>query len=201
MAPFVGQDYISANHSKLLIFGESFCFPPESTLHKDPIKWYSANQSLLSDYEVQWINCRGLLECPWGEDGHKMYHVLNGCLKELDLPSQDRPISHICYTNTFLRPADSGISFRSRCVPQDVVVSIDTLTKVVAVLAPDLVIFASKYAWEVVGQRVAEQVTGTAFDFVSHPTAHFYWDVESYPHGREKFRSLLNKWATKPEEN
>jgi len=200
LLPFVGQDYISPNHSKLLILGESFCFPEESTLHKDPNKWYSTNQGSLTEEEVQWINCRNLLECAWGDPGHKMYHVLNRCLQELGLPSQDRPVSNVCYTNTFMRPADSGKSFEKLCGEQDVVVSMDVLTKVITALAPDMVIFASIYSWKTVGLNVVNQFPETSFDFVCHPTTGGYgWNKKSYHHGKEKFISLLKKWTTKPE--
>ncbi len=198
MLPFVGEDYVSANHSKLLIIGESFYFPEESTLHKDPSRWYSTNQDSLTVEEVEYLNCRGLLECDWSSPGHKMYRELNSCLAELVLPSLNRPVSHICFTNTFLRPArDSGGSFKHCCVDQDVNVSIDSLTKVIAALAPELVIFTSKYAWDVSGWRVAKQVSGTAFDFVSHPTDPYHWNVDSYEHGRKKFISLLSRWTAK----
>jgi len=198
MLPFVGGDYASAGHSKLLILGESFYFPEESTVHKDSGGWYSANQGSLTEDEIVYINCRELVECDWSSPGHRMYRELNSCLAELDLPSLDRPISHICYTNAFLRPAsETGESFAGCCVDQDVAVSLDVLTKVVAALAPDSVIFASKYAWDVVGWRLAEQVSATRFDFVSHPADPHHWNVKSYEHGREKFIALLKGWATK----
>lgn len=68
MMPYIGADYISALHSKLLILGESFYLPKESTIHLDPVAWYSSNQGLLAitenecEDEVKWINCRELLE-------------------------------------------------------------------------------------------------------------------------------------------
>lgn len=199
MLPFVGRDYSCSTHPKLLLLGESFYFPEDSTIHKDPVSWYSTNQSALNEEEVLYIDCRGLLECDWGSPGHKMYREINNCLEELGLPSQDRPVSHICYTNTFLRPAhESGASFKYCCVDQDIQVSIDVLTRVISALSPAIVIFASKYAWDAVGCRLAGQFTGLTFEFVSHPTDPFHWNVESYDHGRAKFLALLNRWTTKP---
>lgn len=197
MLPFVGQNYVSANHSKLLILGESFYFPEESTLHKEPSRWYSANQSSLTEEEVEYVNCRGLLECAWRSDGHKMYREINNCLAKFELPTRDRPISHISYTNTFLRPAIYGDSFKDCRVQQDIVVSVDTLTRIIASLTPDIVIFASKYAWDEIGLRIEKQISGTMFRFVSHPADPRHWNVESYPHGREKFISLLKTWVAK----
>jgi hypothetical protein len=186
----------------LLILGESFYLPNESTIHVDPVRWYSSNQASLTitkeenENEVDWINCRRLLECPWNPGGHKMYRELNACLGELDLPAHDRPVSHIAYTNTFMRPAiGEGDSFSKCCVPQDIVVSIEVLSRVIAALAPNMVIFTSKHAWNAVGKNIALQFSEITFDSVSHPTSPFQWRVESYPHGRAKFMSLLKEWA------
>ena len=129
-----------------------------------------------------------------------MYRELNACLGELNLPSHDRPVSHICYTNTFMRPAIEGDSLKNICVPQDFAMSIEVLTKVISILKPDLVIFASKWAWDSVGWRIAEQVSGVTFGFACHPTTGGrYWNKKVYPHGREKFISLLTDWASKAE--
>lgn len=198
MLPFVGQGYVSENHLKLLIIGESFYLPEYSTLQKNAGEWYSANQDLLTEDEVEWISCRGLLECDWKSGGQRMYAEINRCLAEIDLPSIDRPVSNICYTNTFMRPAiEGGESFKHCCEEQDIDVSIATLTRVIAALTPDLVIVASKYAWDAVGRSIAKQVSGVTFDFVSHPLDPRHWNVKSYEHGREKFISLLKKWARK----
>ena len=202
MLPFVGKDYVLANHSKLLIFGESFYFPKQSTLHNEPSKWYSSRQESLESNEVEHINCRGLLECDWGLRGHRIYRELNSCLAELDLPSPDRPISHICFTNTFMRPARHRGTFKGCCVDRDIELSNEVVARVIKALDPDLVIFASKYAWDMVGGNVAKRFSGITFDFVYHPARHYWWNGRSNPksheHGRKKFLSLLkNKWAVK----
>ncbi len=62
-------------------------------------------------------------------------------------------------------------------------------------LAPDLVIIGSRYAWDAIGSTVAKRFSKTKFDFVSHPTDSFHWDVKSYNHGRAKFMSLLSTWT------
>ncbi len=199
MLPFVGEDYDSANHSKMLIVGESFYFPEDSTLHKDPAKWYSATQVLLNPEEIAYIDCKGLLECDWNYGGHKIYREINACLAELNLPFHDRPVSNISFTNAFMRPAtESGNSFKYCCVEQDVAESVKVLTDIISILRPDIVIFVSKYAWDTVGWKIKSQVKETAFDFVSHPADPFHWNDESYEHGRDKFIMLLKKWKEKP---
>lgn len=202
MLPFVGEGYNSAIHSKLMIVGESFYFPQKSTCHIDSSKWYSINQNSLKEEELPYIHCRGFLECNWKDNGHQVYRELNRCLVELGVTSQDRPVSHICFTNTFQRPATvPRESFRKCCANQDIVKSIDTLTGVIAILAPDLIIFASKFAWDTVGCCIEKQVSGSTFAFVSHPADPYHWNVKSYQHGRSKFISLLiENWLRREHE-
>jgi hypothetical protein len=191
MMPFVGQNYISPPRSKLLLLGESFYFPEDSTSHTNSSLWYSRNQTSLTEEEVEYIHCRNLLECEWKSAGHKMYCELNSCLAEVGLEFCDRAVSLISYTNVFMRPAhNSGGSFIHCCAQQDIELSMETLTKIIQVLAPNLVVFTSVYAWNTFGKTVAARFDGVSFDFVAHPTAHFYWNVESYPNG-----SLLHDWA------
>ena len=196
MLPYVGADYDSPFHPRLLILGESFYFPEESTIHKVPDEWYASNQSHLTDDEVSYIHCRGLVECNWDAAGHKMYREINASLRELNYPTPDRPISHACFTNTFLRPASiSGQSFMHCCTNRDIYLSLEVLSSVLSTLSPHQVIFASKYGWDSVGVSLAKQFPNMIFDFVSHPADPFHWNVQAYPHGRNKFMSLLKRWA------
>jgi len=43
MIPFVGAEYNSIKHKKILIIGESHYFPPESKIHLNAEKWYKTN--------------------------------------------------------------------------------------------------------------------------------------------------------------
>ena len=197
MMPFVGQEYVASSHPKLLLLGESFYFPEDSTSHIDPAQWYSKNQTALNEEEIEYFHCRKLLECEWKSAGHKMYREINGCLDEVGLNFTDRSVSLVSYTNTFMRPArDSGGSFQHCCSQQDVEVSIETLSQIIQSLMPNKVIFASVFAWNTVGKIIAKRFADISIDFVAHPTAHFYWNVESYPNGRKKFISLLQGWST-----
>jgi hypothetical protein len=196
MLPFVGAEYGSVHHPKLLVVGESFYFPEESTSHEDPVKWYSMDQSVLDkDNEIAWINCRELLECGWKSAGHRMYRELNACLAELNLQTEDRPVSHIAFTNAFMRPAKKGASMRHTYVHQDISVSLDVLTKVFSALRPDVVVFASMFAWRAVGVNFQDGLPGVEFKFVSHPADPRHWNKRSYQHGRTKFINILKIWS------
>ena len=56
MLPFVGEEYISEQHKKVLVIGESHYLPKESTVHHDAEAWYAGSQESLNDKEVAWIN-------------------------------------------------------------------------------------------------------------------------------------------------
>ena len=44
MIPFIGDHYLSNQHKKMLLVGESFYFPEKSEIHKNADIWYNASQ-------------------------------------------------------------------------------------------------------------------------------------------------------------
>jgi hypothetical protein len=194
MLPYVGSDYAAGTHRKLLVLGESFYFPEYSTTHLDASRWYGSNQTELNSEEMAYINCRQLLECDWGSPGHKIYRELNACIGTLGLPHSDRPISNIAFTNTFMRPAtETGGSFTKCCTTVDGEMSKETISGVVRILEPDLVIFASRFASNVLGGWLASNSPRTKVEFVSHPADPFHWNKGGYQHGRKKLLQLLSE--------
>jgi len=68
------------------------------------------------------------------------------------------------------------------------------LDQVIQIIKPDIVIFVSKYAWDVGGQKIKEKHKNIVVDFVCHPgTGGRYWHNEEYPHNKKKFMQLLRK--------
>ena len=192
MRPYIGPQYSAAIHKRMLVVGESFYFPDDSTIHRAPSTWYRGSQSILTDEEIAYIHCRHLVQCDWKSPGHKMYRELNACLGNIGLPQSDKPISHICFMNTFCRPAAiPGSSFKHCCCSRDIEEAKDVLNQVMPVIKPEVVVFASKFSWESVGQFAAPIWPTCKFAFVSHPTDPFHWNVVSYRHGRTKFMDIL----------
>jgi hypothetical protein len=192
LLPFIGQNFESPSHKKMLLIGESYYFPDDSSIHHDVDGWYAATQERLTDEEVSYMNCRGLLECDWGSPGHGIYREINRRLAELPLESSDRAVSHIAFMNAFYRPANiPGESFKHGCTPLDVDRAIDITKEIVGVLEPNLVIYVSKYSWDTVGWKIAESLAPDSFHFTSHPGDPFYWTRTGYPHGRKKFEQIL----------
>lgn len=193
MMPYVGTEFESPAHRKMLIIGESFYFPHDATVHLDPGAWYGKKQCDLDEEEREWIDCRKLLECLWQADGHEMYRELNRRIGELGLPCTDRAVSNIAFMNAFLRPASvPGRSFEYCCSVNDIEISNRVLPAVLGCLRPDIIVFASIYSWRTLGARLAESHRNMAFDYVCHPTTGGrYWTKPGYEHGRPKFMNIL----------
>lgn len=201
MLPYVGGDYESTDHVKLLLIGESFYFPKESTIHLDAGRWYSESESALAlnAAEVEFFGCRGLVECPWKADGHEMYREINRCLDTLGLHYSERAISHVAYMNAYFRPASKhGESFKHGCTPLDRTKSWEITEQVLSAIQPDLVVYVSKYAWDNVGRHLATRLKGPEFRFTSHPAGQFYWNRSGYAHGRPKFIQILQEDFLRP---
>lgn len=192
MLPYVGPDYESPTHVRMLLVGESNYFPKSSLVHKESRSWYEKSQADITPEEEAYINCRGLLECDWKAPGHKIYRELNACLALLELPCTDRPVSHVAYMNAFQRPAAvPGSTFKHCCTDIDVEIGLETLKSTVAIIDAEVVVFVSKYAWDKIGKRVRNEQVSGYYDYVSHPADPFHWNVPSYKHGKSKFVDLL----------
>ena len=199
MLPYVGEDYETGSHRKMLLVGESFYFPEESTVHLDAERWYSQTESALNCAEIEYFGCRGLVECPWKADGHKMYREINGCLATLGLEFKDRPVSHVAYINAYFRPASkNGDSFKHGCTLLDRTKSWDITERVIRAIKPDLVVYVSKYAWDNVGRHLASRLEVPEFRFTSHPADPRHWNRRGYAHGRSKFIQILQDDFMRP---
>jgi hypothetical protein len=194
MIPYIGQDYELDLHKKLLLIGESNYLPEESEIHLDDKKWYKSSEDDLTDEEIEWINCRGLLECNWDSPGHFIYRELNRSLQEVlpisTVDNKTRAISHCAFMNCFQRPSTTGNSIKNLCTRMDIDESNKTKSSVIEIIKPDIVIFVSKLSWDLVGKNYKDN----RFDFVCHPgTGGRYWHNNKYPHGKRKFIQILKK--------
>ena len=61
MIPYVGNQYDSLEHKKLLLIGESHFFPNDSTYHLNASEWYKGNHSNLNSEEKKWIDTTQIL--------------------------------------------------------------------------------------------------------------------------------------------
>lgn len=195
MIPFIGDYYSSSKHKKLLLIGESYYLPNETVLHHSATNWYKSNQSQLNDEEVEWINCNGLLTCDWQSAGHQIYREINSCIFSLGIKSDKRAIDEVSYTNYFQRPAEKeGESFKYFCTEEDIQKSHEILTAVINIMNPEIIIFVSKYSWDIGGSKIRNTYSNKVVDFVCHPgTGGRYWHNVEYPNNKMKFMKLLKE--------
>lgn len=188
MRPFVGESY-SSSQSKTLLIAESFYLPNECELHKEAETWYSSDESGLTENEVPWVDCRGLIECNWSADGHFIYRELERCLHE----STGNGFVGVAFMNAFQRPScKEGESFKPFCTQLDIEHSVEVINSVQEALLPDRVIFVAKYPWDVLGAKLASKGIAGEYNFVCHPgTGGRYWHNKEYPHGKLKFLELM----------
>lgn len=189
MMTYVGNKYRNESSCKILLIAESFYLPNESILHKKPDSWYSGNQTQLTEKEISWMNCRGLIECGWESSGHHIFRELNKRLASV----LNGGFENVAFMNAFQRPAcKEGESFRNDCVQKDIEVAIDTINKVQEIIKPDTVIFVAKYPWDLLGSEIKKQDIAKKYSFVCHPaTGGRYWHNKNYKHGKNKFIELI----------
>lgn len=141
MMPFVGDDYESSKHKKLLLVGESFYLPEGATVHHDADSWYGTPS--LTEDERNWCNTRGTREGKSGRFGKEIDRCLN-----LVLPSGGNGWHQVAFLNYFLRPADDRQSISNLWKSYggkdvDCEQAIRNFIKVLDILKPDLFVFLS----------------------------------------------------------
>ena len=203
MIPFIGDYYLSDQHKKMLLVGESFYFPKASTIHKNATQWYNSTQNDLHDVfedgeivkEIDWINCDGLLRCDWKSKGHTIYKNLNASIGNAFSSYTLRPMDEIAYTNFFVRPALKGLSiskYKKKERITDIGKANNVLESVLNVLNPDITLFVSKYAYKNVDLNIINQYKNMFVNFVCHP-ASAWWYRSDCIHNREYFAYVLNE--------
>ncbi len=191
MTPFVGSNYESNAHKKLLIVAESFYFPNSETLHREPQKWYqSTAKDLDNPKHVDWIDLKYQFEHHVKKNF--IYKKLDSCIlaSHLVINKGHRGIDEFAFTNFFQRPARDMQSFKWSATPLDLEKSQEILGKVLSILQPDIVIFVSKYAYSCLG-NVKKLFPQIKFFVTYHPQCR-YWLDKKYD-GRGIVIRILNE--------
>lgn len=185
MLPFVGQEYVSEQHKKVLVIGESHYLRDDSTAHHDAEAWYASSQERLNETEIAYINTREVIISQ--EEKNKLPGKINQEIEAVGFGESKPGKEHIAFMNAFQRPSLQGETIKKYETEKDVSVSTDVIRRVVDILKPDTVIFASKYAWEKFHTAVGERAK---IEWVYHPTGGQarWWPK---PEGKEKFAALL----------
>ena len=214
MMPFVGDNYLSKVHKKLLIVGESYYLPNKVEIHHNADEWYKSKQDRLENEfkgkniknGLEWMSCRQLFALPkWNKkSGHSVYNEIACCLKKCLNADGDSKnfISEIAFTNFYQRPAEKeGASMKHFAKKIDVEYGYSILAEVINAITPDVIIIASKHVWDLSNKKIKQFVADRKItvDFICHPaSAGFWWNNKSYKYGKKKFMDLLNQeWLRK----
>ena len=186
MLPFVGEEYISEQHKKVLVIGESHYLPDESTVHHDAEAWYAGSQESLNDTEVAWTNTREVIM--WHHKNKKSFvGKINQEIETVGFGESKPGIQHIAFMNAFQRPSLKGKTIENVVTEKDFSLSADVIRSVVDILKPDTVIFVSKGVWQKFHTAIGERAE---IQWTYHPTGgHASWWPK--PDGKEKFATIL----------
>lgn len=201
MKPWIGENYHSRTHKRLLILGESHYLPEDSTVHLDADTWYNKKEQDLSEKEVKWLSTSGIIkknkETNFPNKAHGIYR--NVCIEinsnTFNYKLSSQIIDHFAYYNFFQRPAEvTGDSIKVKDIDKEIAISV--LESVINKLDPELIIFISSLA----GNAGKDILSRREIPFVvtPHPTC-AWWNRSAKKYngrGRDLVPAFLdeNKW-------
>ena len=202
MLPFIGKNYISNNHKRLLVVAESYYFDKKATDHLDAEKWYSMTEKDIKDQNLlDWINCERLLRevrKKWNpRSGHKIYIEINNGLVLAGVKSATKKkyeeIEEIAFTNFFLRPAMDGKTFFTNGYKKtiDDEKGLKVFGNVISILKPDIILFVSKRIYDTYGTKLKELFPNENINYVCHPACYRWWNRKTYKFSKYKLIELL----------
>lgn len=142
MLPFIGDNYESSKHKKLLLIGESHYMPKGSTVHHDVNRWYDGIPNLSKD-EERWCDTRGARYYKSGQFGKN----IDRAIREAFPIEGENAFMEIASYNYFLRPADDRQSFESISTERDCEEAVRNFYAILEILKPNAIVFTSKFAF------------------------------------------------------
>jgi uncharacterized UPF0160 family protein len=193
MIPYVGENYGNLKNKRILLIAESHYFPQNSTIHYEAKNWYDSSANDLTDEEIYHINTKKVLETDWVTVSDVIFREINSTIQPFILNNESRAMNYAAFMNCFQRPGKTGDSISHTCNSIDTEKAYETITSVIDVLKPDIVIFYSKFAWDNVGWKLAQNIKNINFEFSCHPaTGGRYWHKKDYKNNKNKIITYLN---------
>lgn len=158
MRPFVGDNYRSSKHKKLLIVGENHYMPPKSTFHHNANDWY--NQPALSNEEEGYCNTKIACEKLKNLFVQKINDFLKGFYK-----GPKNVLQEIAFCNFYLRPADYEQNMKNlwkkfNGSKIDKEYALKVFPKILDVLQPDVIVFCGQIVWNCVAPYLHKEMCG-----------------------------------------
>ena len=197
MKPWVGTNYVSDKHKKLLVLGESHYLPKGSIKSCDVDAWYSGSVDSLEAEEKGWIFTAEIIGKHMQENFPNSAHgIFRNTAKAVNTvgyqyANPSEAMNDIAFMNFFQRPAEkTGDSINVG--KKDVEVAICVLKDVIEILAPDIIVFVScKAAWY--GKSIVESLN-IPVAVTPHPTCR-WWNKQTKKYGGYG-RDVIPKFLT-----
>ena len=189
MMPWIGADYLE-QEAKVLIIGESHYFNNDFTVHHDPNTWYSRtfHESLDSrvGHRVRYQITRAIGGHFRRKSAHPMHQNIEKVLGKTNCfeTGSGKHFDAIAYLNYFQRPANrKGGSIAAQ--PQDLSIARETIEKVVEIIEPDLILFASVKAYKAAKESGFLSTLNIPVDYSAHPCS-AHWNKACKKYGKFK---------------
>lgn len=204
-------------HHKLMIVGESnYLKDNVDNVFKDPKAWYLGEASIIK----QFLKDQEKKVSTWKY--YRTFSKLCKVMNEVANTHCNSVYEEAVFYNYFLRPATvrgTDKSFEKDCEQLDRDLAGTALSGVIDLLIPDIVIFASKYAYDEYTDYVVKHPDNTnirfvseykylelvernikiRIDFVNHPAARGKNNWYNSENGKQKFERLLKEyWLPNP---
>ena len=196
MMPFVGNDYESSNHKKLLVVGENHYMCENSTIHHKIDDWY--NQPNLSDAEVDFCNTQNACE----KICNSFVKMLNAFLKRI-YKNSENALQEIAYYNFYLRPADYKQNMKSLWkkfdgAKKDMDCALNVFPRIFDILRPDFIVFLGQTVWICVNSYLRKELCGDLENIVhTYSPSRYAWHRSGKGNvlsENELYDWLMKKW-------
>ena len=202
MLPFVGDNYESSKHKKLLLVGESSYMPNGFTIHHNVDLWYSRDIDFKKEIEGYERYCSIHGARYWKCSSFDKN--IDSAVREAFPNVGENAFNEMASYNYFLRPTD-GDSFKNICTERDREESIRVFYNLLEILKPDLIVLASMFALKCVEGDFPRYCNCYLWDYTSnhkmhyiftrHPSQPWWWNKvkEAIIHGEDYFQGLSSK--------
>lgn len=165
MRPFIGDNYESSEHKKLLIVGENHYMPPKSTNHHNVADWY--DQPKLSDDEKDYCNTVSACE-----------NLSNLFVQQIDpfldkvFEKSENAFQEVAFYNFYLRPADYKRNMKDLWKKaggrkEDEKKALKVFPEIFKILRPDIVVFFGQTVWNCVNSYLHKEMCG-GLEYIAH---------------------------------
>lgn len=225
LIPYVGENYYSSYHKKLIFIGESNYFPAEFELLVEKIERYG-NSTLLTSDEIQFLHDFVEVfpnEYKWYKEytgkpipqsiksfvgnaidykpfNDNVFGLIKSILKDKNIETEGCGLDQVAFYNYFLRPAvakGTKKGFKPQALDREVAGA--ALCDIIKRLEPQIIVFLSKKAFGEFKKYLEDykvHYNATEIHAIDHPNSWRFIPKDDPNHPKILLKGILNKWAS-----